>query len=70
MRSKLDPTAPLEWQACYQDADKRRRRAGWRRADELKRPTRRRKPVNFNRVLAVVMGVAALTVVLTLVIPA
>jgi hypothetical protein len=69
MRSKLDPTAPLEWREHYADADRRRRRAGWRRADELKTPKSRRRRVDPGRVLAVVMGVAAVIVVLTLVVP-
>lgn len=68
-RSKLDPTAPLEWRDHYADADRRRRRAGWRRADELRSPIKKRRRVDPGRVLAVVMGVAALAVVLTLVIP-
>jgi hypothetical protein len=71
MPSKLDPTAPLEWREAYQQADKRRRRAGWRHADEMRTPreSRRRRPIDASRVLAVVVGVAALAVVLTLVIP-
>lgn len=69
MRSKLDPTAPLAWQASYQDAEKRRRRAGWRRSDELRTPSKKRRRVDPNRLLAVAMGVAALVVVLSMVIP-
>jgi hypothetical protein len=70
MRSRLDPTAPLEWRDHYADAERRRRRAGWRRADELRTPQkRRRREVNWVRVIGVVLGAAALVVVLTLVIP-
>jgi hypothetical protein len=70
MRSRLDPTAPLEWRDHYADAERRRRRAGWRRADELRTPQkRRRREVNWGRVIGVVLGAAALVVVLTLVIP-
>jgi hypothetical protein len=71
MPSKLDPTAPLEWREAYHQADERRRRAGWRHADEMRSPrsSRRRRRIDAGRVLAVVMGVAALAVVLSLVVP-
>lgn len=65
MGGKLDPTAPNEWHALYRAADKRRRLAGWHRRG-ADRPRRRLDP---SRMLAVVMGVAAVAIVLCLVLP-
>lgn len=70
MAGKLDPTTPSEWQDYYAVAEKRRRRAGWRRADELRHPVKRRQRMDPGRLLAIVMGVAAVAVALSLAIPA
>ena len=66
MAGKLDPTAPDAWQSYYKAADRRRREAGWHRRSESQ-PKRRR--INDGRLLAIVMGLATVTVILCLVIP-
>jgi hypothetical protein len=66
MAGKLDPTAPSAWQDYYLDAERRRRKAGWHRRGESK-PKKRR--IDSGRLLAIVMGLATVTVLLCLVIP-
>jgi hypothetical protein len=67
MPSKLDPAIPSDWQDYYQSANKRRRAAGWHRRSEGSKS--RNKRVDPNRMLAIAMGLAALTVILCLVLP-
>ncbi len=67
MQSKLDPAVPSDWQDYYSSANKRRREAGWHRRSEGSKPRKRR--VDPTRMLAIVMGLAALTVILCLVVP-
>lgn len=67
MQAKVDPAVPSGWQDYYADANKRRREAGWHRRGESSKPRKRR--INSNKLLAVVMGLATLTVILCLVIP-
>ncbi|HVZ74882.1 MAG TPA: hypothetical protein VHJ20_21015 [Polyangia bacterium] len=66
MPSKLDPTAPSAWQGYYKAADRRRRHNGWHRRSENK-PRKRR--IDSGRLLAIVVGLATVTVILCLVIP-
>jgi hypothetical protein len=68
MSSKLDPQSPsTEWQDYYRAAARRRRRAGWHRRGE----TRARKyKLDGRKLLAIVMGLATVTVILCLVLPA
>jgi hypothetical protein len=66
VRSKLDPLAPSVWGDHYRSADRRRRRAGWHRRRESQRPKRK---IDAGRLLAIVMGLSAVAVVLTLVLP-
>jgi hypothetical protein len=66
MPSKLDPMVPSEWHDYYQAAAKRRRRAGWHRRGEAKpRKTR----IDGNKLLAIVMGLATVTVLLCVFLP-
>ena len=67
MYPKLDPAVPSDWQDYYSSANKRRREAGWHRRSEGSKPRKRR--VDPTRMLAIVMGLAALTVILCLVVP-
>ncbi|HSZ82205.1 MAG TPA: hypothetical protein VLA14_07985 [Polyangia bacterium] len=67
MQPKLDPAVPSDWQDYYTSANKRRREAGWHRRGEVAPPPKRR--VDPSRLLAIVMGLATLTVILCLVIP-
>jgi hypothetical protein len=67
MQPKLDPAVPSDWQDYYSSANKRRRAAGWHRRGEVS--SSRRKRIDPSRLLAIVMGIAALTVILCLVIP-
>jgi hypothetical protein len=68
MRSKLDPQAPSEeWQDYYRAAAKRRRRAGWHRRAEVRAP---KFKLDGGKLLAIVMGLATVTVILCLVLPA
>jgi hypothetical protein len=67
MRSKLDPLVPSEWHDYYQVAAQRRRRAGWHRRGESKP---RKAKLDGNKLLAIVMGLATVTVILCLVLPA
>jgi hypothetical protein len=69
MTGKHDPATESEWHEYYRAADVRRRRAGWRRADEVRHHRRKRGPVDPARVLTIVMGLAAVAVALCLVIP-
>jgi hypothetical protein len=66
MRSKLDPQAPSEWQDYYRAAEQRRRRAGWHRRGE---PKSRKSKLDGDKLLAIVMGLATVTVILCLVLP-
>ena len=66
MRSKLDPLVPLAWKDSYRAADKRRRHAGWHRRSDSKPPKRK---LDAGHVLAIVMGLATVTVLLCLVLP-
>ena len=66
MRSKLDPMVPSEWQDYYKDADRRRRHAGWHRRGESKP---RKTQLDSGKLLAIVMGLATVTVLLCLVLP-
>ena len=67
MQPKLDPAVPSDWQDYYSSANKRRREAGWHRRGEAAKPRKRR--IDTNRLLAIVMGLATVTVILCLVIP-
>ena len=67
MRSPLDPMAPSPWHAYYREADKRRREAGWHRRSDSKPP---KVKLSSSKVLAIVMGLATVTVLLCLVLPA
>jgi hypothetical protein len=69
MTGKPNAASSAEWQEYYREADERRRRAGWRRADESHSPRRGKRRLDPARVLAVVMGVATLAVLLCLVVP-
>jgi hypothetical protein len=66
MRSKLDPMVPSEWQDYYRDADRRRRHAGWHRRGESQP---RKGQLDSGKLLAIVMGLATVTVLLCLVLP-
>ncbi|HVX94549.1 MAG TPA: hypothetical protein VHK47_06525 [Polyangia bacterium] len=66
MRSKLDPARPSPWNDYYRAADHRRRRAGWHRRSDFKAPKPR---FGANVMLAIVMGVALVTVLLSIAIP-
>ena len=66
MHPKLDPAVPSDWQDYYSSANKRRREAGWHRRGETSKP--RKKRVDPNCLLALTMGLAALTVILCIVI--
>lgn len=66
MPSKLDPAGSSEWLAYYRAAAQRRRREGWHRRGE----TRKRKiTLDAPKVLAIVMGLATVTVLLCLAFP-
>ena len=65
--AKLDPAAPADWQEYYSNANRRRRELGWHRRGDESKPRKRR--LNTNRLLAIVMGLATLAVILCLVIP-
>lgn len=68
MRSKLDPQSPsTEWQDYYRAAAIRRRHAGWHRRGET---GARKRKLDGGRLLAIVMGLATITVILCLVLPA
>jgi hypothetical protein len=67
MRSKLDPMVPSEWQDYYREADRRRRHAGWHRRGDSTKP--RRTQLDSGKLLAIVMGLATVTVLLCLVLP-
>ena len=67
MASKLAPAAPNEWANYYEAANQRRRQAGWHRRSES-RPVKTR--LDGGRLLAIVMGLATVTVLLCLAIPA
>ncbi len=66
MRSKLDPLVPSDWQESYQAANRRRRHAGWHRRGDSKPPKRK---LDAGQLLAIVMGLATVTVILCLVLP-
>jgi hypothetical protein len=66
MRSRLDPLVHSEWHEYYRAAEKRRRRAGWHRRGDS--PSRKRG-LDSSKVLAIVMGLATVTVILCLVLP-
>ena len=66
MRSKLDPLVPSDWQESYQAANRRRRHAGWHRRSDSKPPKRK---LDSGKLLAIVMGLATVTVLLCLVLP-
>lgn len=66
MRSKLDPARPSPWNDYYRAADQRRREAGWQRRSDSNAPKRK---FGANAVLAIVMGVALVTVLLSIAIP-
>jgi hypothetical protein len=66
MAGKLEPFTPGAWHEYYREAEKRRRQAGWHRR-EASKP--RKRAVDPGRVLAIVMGCAAVTVILCLVLP-
>jgi hypothetical protein len=66
MPSKLDPMVPSEWHDYYQAAAARRRRAGWhRRGDSKPRKTK----LDGGQLLAIVMGLATVTVLLCVFLP-
>ncbi len=67
MQPKLDPAAPADWQEYYSNANRRRRELGWHRRGVESKPRKRR--LDTNRLLAIVMGLATLAVILCLVIP-
>jgi len=66
VNGKLDPASNQEWQAYYRIADQRRRLAGWHRRPESK-PLRGK--LDSGKLLAVVMGLATITVILCLAFP-
>lgn len=66
MRSRLDPLVHSEWHEYYRAAEKRRRRAGWHRRGDS--PFRKRA-LDSSKLLAIVMGLATVTVILCLVLP-
>jgi hypothetical protein len=63
MDSKLAP--PQDWSAYYRLADERRRRAGWHRRG----PSKPKRAFDYTRLVAVAVGLAAVTVLVCLVIP-
>jgi hypothetical protein len=67
MRSKLDPVAHSEWHEYYRTAARRRRHAGWHRHSETRKPRKMR--LDAANVLAIVMGLATVTVLLCLAFP-
>jgi len=67
MRSKLDPMVQTEWHEYYRAAAQRRRHNGWHRRGEARKP---KLKIDASKVLAIVMGLAAATVALCVVIPA
>jgi hypothetical protein len=69
MSGKPDAASSAEWQEYYRAADKRRRRAGWRRADESQSRHTGKRRLDPARILAFGIGVATLAVVLCLVVP-
>jgi hypothetical protein len=64
MGRTLDP-ATQDWHQHYRDADRRRRRAGWHRRG----PSKPKRHLDANRLVAIVMGVAAAVVLICLAIP-
>jgi hypothetical protein len=66
MRSKLDPLVSSEWLEYYRAAAQRRRREGWHRRGETKK---RKTTLDAPKVLAIVMGLATITVLLCLAFP-
>jgi hypothetical protein len=66
--SKLDPLVPSLWHDRDRAADRRRRRAGGHRGRDT-RPRKKRR-LDESRLLAVVIGLSAVAVALTLVLPA
>ncbi len=67
MRSKLDPMVPSDWHEYYRLADRRRRKAGWHRRSDT--PKARRPKLDAGKALAIVMGLATVTVLLCLAFP-
>jgi hypothetical protein len=67
MRSKLDPLVPSDWHDSYRAADRRRRQAGWRRRGNDSKP--RKRKLDPGKLLAIVMGLGAVAVLLSLVFP-
>jgi hypothetical protein len=67
MPSKLDPMVPSEWHDYYQAAAQRRRHAGWHRRGEATKP--RRAKLDATKLLAIVMGLATVTVLLCVFLP-
>jgi len=61
----LDPISSQDWHAHYREADKRRRKAGWHRRG----PSKPRRRLDGTRMLAIAMGIAAVTVVVCLALP-
>jgi hypothetical protein len=62
---RLDPASPQDWHDYYEEAEKRRRRAGWHRRGPSK-PKQRLSPT---RVVAFAMGVGAVAVFVCLILP-
>ena len=56
----------MEWQDYYRAATSRRRRAGWHRRGDTKPPKHK---LDGGKLLAIVMGLATVTVILCLVLP-
>jgi hypothetical protein len=67
MRSRLDPLVASDWHDYYRAADRRRRERGWHRRSDSK--PAKRKGLDGGKALAIVMGLAAVAVVLCLVLP-
>jgi hypothetical protein len=66
MPTKLDPVVPSAWHEYYKAAERRRRHAGWHRRGENGAPKSR---MDAGKLLAIVMGLATVTVILCLVFP-
>jgi hypothetical protein len=67
MSSKLDPQSfSPAWQDYYRAAASRRRRAGWHRRGETRAP---KIKLDGGKLLAIVIGLATITVILCLVLP-
>ena len=68
MSSKLDPQSlSTQWQDYYQAAATRRRRAGWHRRGETR--ARKYRKLDGGKLLAIVVGLATITVILCLALP-